>query len=1094
MIVLIGVAFMMGLLSTRAIMETNVDSYDDKYKLQDIQIYSSYGFDDEDVKALAKQEFVDSYFASKMVDVYSESADGYIAIARLEELDRDMNGFELIEGELPKAPDEVLALDSGIAQEHYRIGEKIRFFLEDGDVTESIKRTEYRISGIVKAPSYMAKTLGTSLLKNLDLGVVIYVPNENFLSDYYTTMYLTAVGSADYASFDEPYSEYMDEIMGDVDYFAKSQQDNLKERLLDEYRAEIAEGEAELEKQRAEGQQKLDEAKAQLDDANVQIIAAETQLESLNTVLSEAVSRQAALERQYGAKPKESMNKIRSIEQKDSRKRSFDEIYAELITDYGTYTALTSLMNTNTEQIQNAGEGAIEQAKAQLAEAEGRKAALEGERASLEKELLSPDVSEERRAEVGARIAAIEIEAASIDIEKEAYQNVIATYEDLQAQQAEQKTAEERMAELDEKYGGSIAATYSEYNKLQQDRIVYETLQQEINLANQAISRVRGEIYSAQAQIDSGRAAYLAGEEEYRKGLIEFNIEIEKAEEEIKKAYQELEELPEAEWIILNRESHYTTYMYKSNAKQMGAIGISLPILFYLVAALVCMTTMTRLVDEQRGQIGVFRALGFTKHQVIGKYIIYALLATGIGSVLGIVIGMAIFPTVIYNTWRLMYDLPAMKLIVPMVNVLICIAAFSVLMSVVTYFVVKKSLDEVPSQLMRPKAPKSAKKIFLEHLTGFWNRLSFTSKITARNLIRYKSRFIMTVIGVAGCTGLLVVGWGIKDSISGIVSIQYGELFNYNYSVHVEEKADIEKFVEVLDKNLDNEYVAPALQYASKVYINNDDPTINVVVLDARDANDVLRLRKTDRETEIKVKNNGVIISEKFAKNNSIEKGDYITIESESGFKAEVKVTDICEMYFQHYIFMSDEYYYTVFDENPHHKIIYVKNEVSDEFEKDIEHLEGYESVVDFSSMIEQFNIMLEALDFIILVIILTAGSLAFVVLMNLTQVNISERIREIATLKVLGFRHGEVNSYISKEIFLLSVIGGLIGLPLGVLEHHFIMNVINMDMIMFANQIKLPTYLYAYGITIIFTIIVLFMTRRPLRKIEMIESLKSVE
>lgn len=1093
MIVLIGVAFMMGLLSTRAIMETNVDEYDDRYALQDIQIYSSYGFDEEDVKALSEQEFVDSYFASKMVDVYAESNDGFITIARLEEVERDINKFELIEGEMPDALNEVLVLEGGVSREHYNIGDVIKVYLDDEDLKERFGRTYLRVTGIVKTPSYMAKTLGTSLLNNLDLGLIIYAPGENFVSEYYTTLYATTSGARDYASFGAEYEEYMDEISGDIDYFAKSQQDNLKESLLEEYRNEIAEGEEELEKQRTEGQQKLDEAKEKLDDANVQIVAAETQVETLKSALSEAVSRQAALERQYGVKPRESMKEIEQIEKSDPEKRNFDEIYSELSTDYGTYTALKRMSETDTAEVQSAGDAAIEQARTQLAGADGRIAALESERAELEKELLDPATETGRRTEIAARLGAIEVSIAEIEIEKEAYQSIISSYEELQEQDST-KTTQERMDELDNKYGGSIVDKYNEYNRLQQDRVVYETLRQEIDLADQAIAMLQGEIYSAESQIESGRVEYEEGKEEYRKGLIEFNLEIEKAEAEIKKAYQELEELPDAEWTILNRDNHYSTYMFKSNAKQMGAIGISLPILFYLVAALVCMTTMTRLVDEQRGQIGVFRALGFTKNQVIGKYILYALLATTIGSVLGMIFGMAIFPTVIYNTWRLMYDLPAMKLVIPIVNVFICFAAFSVLMSVVTYFVVKKSLDEAPSQLMRPKAPKNAKKIFLEYFTALWNRLSFTSKITARNLIRYKSRFIMTVIGVAGCTGLLVVGWGIKDSISGIVSIQYGDIFNFDNSVYVEESADIEKFVEVLNGNLDNEYVAPALQYASKVYIGNDDPTINVVVLDARDAGDVLRLRKTDKETEIKLKNNGVIVSEKFATNNGIKRGDYITIESEEGIKAEVKVTEICEMYFQHYVFISDDYYYTVFGEHPHHKIIYVKNEVGEDFVKDIEDLDGYESVVDFSSMIEQFNKMIEALDFIILVIILTAGSLAFVVLMNLTQVNISERIREIATLKVLGFRGGEVGSYISKEIFLLSLIGGVIGLPLGVLEHHFIMTVINMDMIMFANQIKLPTFLYAFGLTIIFTLIVLIMTRRPLKKIEMIESLKSVE
>lgn len=1094
MIVLIGVGFMMGLLSTRAIMETNVDRYDDEYKLQDIQIYSSYGFDDEDVKALSKQDFVSAYFASKMMDVYAKTQDGFITIARLEEIDRSMNEFMLTDGELPSKPNGVLILDTGLSREHFVIGEEISLFLEDDDIKENLLRDKYVISGFVKSPSYMSNTLGTSLLKNLELDIVVYVPNENFISDYYTTMYFTANDSASFASFESPYDEYMEEVKADADYFAKNQQDNLKGKLLAEYRAEIAKGEAELEKERKEGQTKLDDAKKELDDANVKIIAGETQIESLRTVLSEATSRQAALERQYGSEANASMSKIRDIEKADPNDRSFDEIFGELAADYGAYKALMAMDDTATIAAQSAGDTAIDQARKQMEDAEGRKSGLESERAELQAKLIDPLITEEERTQVATRLAAIEVELGEIEIEKEAYKRIIDSYEEAASQVDPDATKEERLKALDDKYGGSIEDTFNEYGKLQQDRAVYEALQQEVNLASQAISRIRSEIASAEAEIASGKAAYEAGQEEYRKGLIEFNLEIEKAEAEIQKAYQELEELPDAEWTILTRDNHYSTYMFANNSKQMGAIGISLPILFYLVAALVCMTTMTRLVDEQRGQIGVFRALGFTKNQVIGKYVLYALMATAIGSILGIVIGMSIFPTVIYNTWRLMYDLPPMKLVLPIENIVICLVAFSLLMSLVTYFVVRKSLNEEPSQLMRPKAPKSAKKIFLEYFTALWNRLSFTSKITARNLIRYKSRFIMTVIGVAGCTGLLVVGWGIKDSIAGIVSIQYGELFNYNYSVYVEEKADIEKFVDVMQKNLDNEYVAPALQYASKVYIDNDDPTINVVVLDARDSNDILKLRKTDKVSEIRIKNSGVIVSEKFAKNNGIQKGDYITIESEAGLKAEVKVSEVCEMYFQHYIFMSDEYYFTVFNEHPHHKIIYVKNNVGEEFARDIENLDGFESVVDFSSMIEQFNIMIEALDFIILVIILTAGSLAFVVLMNLTQVNISERIREIATLKVLGFRRGEVSSYISKEIFLLSVIGGIIGLPLGVLEHHFIMNVINMDMIMFANNIKLPTYLYAYGLTLIFTIIVLIMTRRPLRKIEMIESLKSVE
>lgn len=1094
MIVLIGVAFMMGLLSTGPIMEESVDIYDDDCNLQDIQIYSSYGFDDNDIKALESEEFVHSYFASKMLDVYSESEDGYTAVTRVEELERDVNNFILTEGTYPKKEYEILLLDSGLTKEHYQVGSRLKIYLEDEDITDYLLRNNFVISGIVKSPAYMAKTLETSTMKNLELDVVIYVPNSNFIGEYYRTIYIEAEGAKEYDSFSGAYDAYMEELIGDAEYFSKSQQDKLKDKLIEEYTDEIKESEEELEVARHEGQSKLDEAKERLDDANVQIVAGEAQIESLNAALGEAVSRQAALERQYGAAPRASMDKIKEIERADSEGRSFEEIYSQLAIDYGTYTALKNLSGQDASQIETAGDAAINQARERLSEADDRKAALESEGDALVVEIADPEISNEERTEKISRIAAIEVELGEIEIEKEAYQRIISTYDDLQEEESQVKSSEERMAELNSKYGGSISDRFTEYGKLEQDRVIYGALQQEIDVANSAISSVRAQISEMQGEITRGKMAYEEGLNEYRQSVIDFNLEIEKGEAEIRKAYQELDELPDAEWIILGRDDHYSTYLYSNNSKQMGAIGISLPLLFYLVAALVCMTTMTRLVDEQRGQIGILRALGFSKTQIIGKYVVYALLATIVGSVAGIFIGMLIFPTVIYNTWRIMYDLPDIKIFFPWIYVLVCFVLFSALMAIVTYFVVKRTLNEVPSELMRPKAPKNAKKILLEYFTSFWNKLSFTSKITARNLIRYKSRFIMTVIGVAGCTALLVVGWGIKDSIEGIVSIQYGELFNYDYSVYVEENADVEKFAEVLESNLDNEKVAPMLEYSSMVYMDGEESTINAVVIDARSGNDVFNLRKTDGETEVKIKNNGVIISEKFAKNNGIKAGDYITIESESGIKAEVKVSDICEMYFQHYLFISDEYYYTTFSEHAFCKTIVVKNQAGDNFVEDIEDMSGFISMVDFTHLTDQFNNMIRALDFIILVIIFTAGALAFVVLINLSQVNISERVREIATIKVLGFRRGEVNSYIFKEIFLLSVIGGLIGLPLGIVEHHFIMNVINMEMIMFSNNIKLMTFIYAYGITLIFTVIVLMMMRRPLKKIEMIESLKSVE
>ena len=465
-----------------------------------------------------------------------------------------------------------------------------------------------------------------------------------------------------------------------------------------------------------------------------------------------------------------------------------------------------------------------------------------------------------------------------------------------------------------------------------------------------------------------------------------------------------------------------------------------------------------------------------------------------IGGVAGILLGQLIFPTVIYKTWRLMYDLPKMEISYPVIYVTVCLLSFLSLMCIVTAYVVGKTLKDVPASLMRPKAPKNAKEIILEKIPFIWERLSFTSKIPARNLFRYKSRFLMTVIGVAGCTALLVLGYGIKDSISDVIDIQFGEIFGYDYQIALENDHHLEENLEILENDLSNETVAPFMSYTGKLYFNSRSDTASVIVMDPRNALMSMELRSVDKKTPLKLNNEGIIVSNKFARNNGIRKGDMVILESRNGIKAEVKVTEICEMYFQHYIFMSEAMYQTLFEEDVRDTLIAVRSNDPDRLMKDCNGLKDFISIVDFSAMIDQFQTMIDALDLIIAVIIVTSGSLAFVVLVNLTQVNISERVREIATLKVLGFNEHEVNLYIFKEILLLTLIGGLLGLPLGVLEHHFIMNVINMEMVMFGMNIAVLSFVYAFLITFVFTGIVLFFMRKPLQSINMVESLKSVE
>ena len=938
LIVLIGSGFMMGLMSDPFIMRESVDAFNDENRLQDIQIYSQYGFCFDDYIALKKNPQVEEIFPSKMIDTLCTDRNGQGFVARICEINRTVNLVTLTEGRMPENDYECVVLDSVVPSLSFTIGEWISF---SGDtIDDQLKHRDFLIVGKVITPEYISKVMGSSLYKNQDLDAVVYVNNANFISEYYTSIFLTVKGASRPLSYTQRYEDYVKDNSDDINNTAYSQQNVLKDRIKDTMSLKLEEARKLFEEEKLKGQEELSEAESQLNEANIQIIAYETELRSLQMVINQ----------------------------------------------------LKGVVEDHKEEIQD-----------------------------------------------GINETNYYLEEYDID------------------------------------------------PGLVHSHQVQEYMKQALEEAKKNYNRLYYSLNYAKGQYEEGLKAYT-------EAVLTYNDEIAKGEAQLRKAQQDLDELPKAQWTILYRDGHYSSYMYDNTCKQMTAIGIALPLIFFLVAALVCLTTMKRLVDEQRGQIGIFVALGFNKRSIIGKYVSYALLATFIGCFLGIVLGQLLFPTVIYHTWRLMYDLPEIRLSFPIPYVLLCVLSFSLLMSLVTAHVVRTNLNEKPASLMRPKAPKSAKAILLEKIPLIWDRLSFTSKITARNIFRYKSRFLMTVIGVAGCTGLLLIGWGIKDSISDIVRIQFGEIFHYGYQIYLEDSHHTEENIEILKDNFDNEEAVAFMTYTTKVYLSNDDDTANMIVMDPRDAYVVLDLKKTDKQTPIRLNSDGVIVSEKFAKNHRIRKGDYITLESRNGIKAEVRVAEICEMYFQHYIFMSSAVYENIFEEAVDCRTIAVSTKDPETLKTDAELLEGFVSIVDFSGMISTFQTMIEALDLIIAVIIITAGSLAFVVLMNITQVNISERIREIATLKVLGFNHSEIDLYIFKEILLLTLIGSLIGLPLGVIEHHFIMNVINMDMIMFGMNIKLPSFLFAFTITFIFTGIVLLYMRKPLKKINMVESLKSVE
>jgi len=1058
-IVIIGVAFMMGLLSTPTIMRKSMDKYADEYNMQDVQIYSSYGFGERDVAALAKCDVVQDIYASKQVDAYCNTPRGTQLVVRVLETNPDVNKYTISEGREPKADNECLILVSSMFNS-FKLGDKVSFQLDPGDdITEQLSVTEYTIVGFCQSPAYASNSLGTSNLNNLELDIVAYVAKENFLADYYTTILLTIDGAKDYLSYTDEFNDYITSQMESIEIVASIQQEDRKDEILAEYRLEIENGKVKLEAEKESGASQLASAKAQLDAAEEQIKAGETELNKYAGLINTAFNSYDDAKVEISERQKANEAKISEIEKRC--RYSFDNAYTIVAQDYAEYKSNQSLMNMASDTIYT-----LEQEKLRV------KSAL-------------------------ANYSEGDVEYTALKLRLDTIESSIA---DIKKQQAEDSMSlQTRNSEINTYYKDlgfeGVEDASAQMLLIAAETAAIENSQQSMENVDTYVASLK-ETYNLKLQeLEAGKLAYQQGLAQYNSGLKAYNEGIENAEIEIRKAEQALDELPAAQWMILDRQSHYSSYMYKATCSQMAAICFSLPVLFYLVAALVCMTTMTRLIDEQRGQIGIFVALGYSDRKIIGKFISYAVLACAIGSVVGILLGQQIFPRVIYETWRLMYTEPPMLMLYPIKYILICIAAFVLLMIVVTYFVAKKTLGENAASLMRPKAPKDSKPIFLEKIRILWERMSFTSKVTARNLIRYKARFFMTVIGIAGCTALLVVGWGVKDSVKDIINIQFGDIFNFDYQISLESDDNLDANLEILNQNEEITAIGTYMNYQSKVYFEDgSDATITVEVMKPEECNSLLNLRGKDHKTPLKLSNTGVIISEKFAKTHNIKEGDYITMESKNGIKQKVQVKSICEMYVMHYCFISDMYYESIFDETVHATEITIRSQNYSRLKEDVANLSDVVSLSVFAASSKTFSNMISALDYIIIVIIITAGSLALVVLINLTQVNISERIREIATLKVLGFNDKEVNAYIFKEIMILSLIGAVIGMPLGIVEHHFIMNVINMDMVMFGMIISPLSFAYAFGITIIFTVLVLFFTRKPLKKVDMIESLKSVE
>ena len=619
------------------------------------------------------------------------------------------------------------------------------------------------------------------------------------------------------------------------------------------------------------------------------------------------------------------------------------------------------------------------------------------------------------------------------------------------------------------------------------------------------------ELETLKTTYDSGMADYTAGMSAYEDNLSELNenqAKLEDAKADIIQAKADLADIDVPEWYVLDRNYITTCVAYAQDSERIGNIGNVFPVIFFLVAALVSLTTMTRMVEEERVQIGTLKALGYRKSSIAAKYVMYAFLATMLGGTIGTLIGQIIFPAVIMNAYKIAYvTLTDFVTPIHLKYSLISMIAAVVSTTAATLAACYKELLAAPAELMRPAAPKIGKRVFLERITFIWKHLNFSNKAAVRNLFRYKKRLFMTVLGIGGCMGLLLVGFGVKDSIMTIGDRQYNFIHTYQVKMTLADADTDEEKQEVLDSVL-NEPTTKAAMLSHESTIDaccgangeKKQSTYLFIPSDADELDEFVSLQNRISRQKYTLDDEGVIISEKLAALLDVSEGDDIYLEVSSLNYKPVKVMHIAENYYYHYVYMTPECYQSLFGKDIEYDEIFVVNKDAEDisYENDFsaKYLDNNAvSGITFTRTIsDRIESMITSMNIVTYVLVVSAGLLAFIVLYNLNNINISERQRELATLKVLGFYDGEISMYVFRENIMLTVLGTIFGIFFGIWLHRFVILTAELDIMMFGRQIYTKSYIFSILLTIGFSIIVNIVMHWKMKKIDMIESLKSVE
>ncbi len=1169
-IVAMGSGLFCGLNAVGPDMVNTANKYYDEYNLMDLRLQSYLGLYDEELRKVAALPGVKAVQGVKFVDGYVQipnengeyegivDIDGSEMTIRVSGFDLNqavyfenreviegyvedesyINRLKLLEGRYPESPNECVVTCSGLTTpEQFVIGNTLRINGDNEDITYYLKHRELKIVGIIETPYWVSYERGVTTAGSGKLGDFVYVNNDAFADsiNYYSEAYITLEGAEDFEAYSEEYDEFIKEKQQELAEQAELLSAESRSRLIIGLPQRVASAKQQIDEAELTYGPLLEDGRAQLEELyKLEKDGAALLEEAQKTMDSEYAKVQGQL--QSG-----STQYVAAVNEYNEKIGVFSNSQIELSNKQAEYNTQKMAADYARER--------LDDAKLELTVAEKEIKYIEGlittTQTTLDTLQKNQDVSQDnlqldqmadRLEETNPQLAATLRSLSDLTAQGMAADAIAEVDQLLDQYNTELAVAKQQYAAGKAEYDINNAECTMAEEKLDSAKVQLDAAQAELEAAEKQLNDFKAKIEASGEELQMGafeaQTKYMAAQAELSLRMTRYQniqniiVSAEKTFSEkedffnskigaARTAYNKGEALIEninngVGWSVYTRHDNPGYTGYGQAADNMIRLAYIFPTLFFIVSTMVCLTTMTRMVEEERTQLGTLKALGYSNKNIASKYILYAALASTIGVILGIVLGFTVVPMILAMAWGIMYEMPSLITSFMILYLLLGVVLSIGTTAFATYYACNKELKEVPAVLMRPKAPKAGKRVFLENVDFIWRKLSFTGKVTVRNLFRNKKRFAVTVIGIAGCTALLLAACGLRDAISGVIDNQYGEgvgIAQYDLQVVLKDGQDNYDDSKIVYDINSLEYIENSMLGNLRVchgYSDRTDKEMEIDVLVPENTESIaqfINLRNDDGK--VTLPEEGAVISDKLAKKTKTEVGDYITISWTEGARTveyNVQVADIVENYAFHYVYMSPEYYTQITGAALTYNYLFcelqdgITNDQKVALEKQINSINGVNGSVYTTVVVDNFDNIVKTLNMVILLFIVAAMALAIVVLYNLNNINVNERIRELATLKVLGFYDGEVSAYIYRENVILTLIGIVVGLVLGIPLNIAVVGVVDIDTLTFKTDLEPLSFIIAAVATAVFAVLVNLLMHFKLKRISMVESLKSVE